>query len=95
MVHINEPLLLIGKSSPFCRSGFRLWLSEWFFTIGPTYNRKHNVLSVALNKHLLPSFLLSMYNVYYTQSKIHYIRNVCSLNSLLEPMKFYIISVPQ
>ena len=36
MVHIKEPLLLIGKSS-----GFPLSLSEWSFTICPTpYNRK-------------------------------------------------------
>ena len=41
MVHIKEPLLLIGKSSPCGDSGFRLLLSEWSFTIYPTpYNRK-------------------------------------------------------
>ena len=41
MVHIKEPLLLIGKSSPCGGSGFPLSLSEWSFTIGPTpYNRK-------------------------------------------------------
>ena len=33
-----------------------------------------------------------MYIIHY---QIHYIRNVGSLNSLLEPLKFYIISVPQ
>ena len=41
MVHIKEPLLPIGKSSP-CRgsSGFPLSLSEWSFTICMTpYNR--------------------------------------------------------
>ena len=33
MVHIKEPLLLIGKSS-LCGGGrFPLSLSEWFFTI--------------------------------------------------------------
>ena len=38
MVHIKEPLLLIGKSSP---CGFPLSLSEWSFTICPMpYNRK-------------------------------------------------------
>ena len=31
MVHIKEPLLLIGKSSPCGGSGFSL--SEWSFTI--------------------------------------------------------------
>ena len=42
MVHIKEPLLLIGKSSPCSGgSGFPLSLSEWSFTISPTpYNRK-------------------------------------------------------
>ena len=43
MVHIKEPLLLIGKSSPY----------EWFFTICPTpYNRKKNVMSASLNKNI-------------------------------------------
>ena len=41
MVHIKEPLLLIGKNSPCGGSGFPLSLSEWSFTICPTpYNRK-------------------------------------------------------
>ena len=41
MVHIKEPLLLIGKSSPCGGSGFPLSLSEWSFTICPMpYNRK-------------------------------------------------------
>ena len=41
MVHIKEPLLLIGKSSLCDSSGFPLSLSEWFFTICLTpYNRK-------------------------------------------------------
>ena len=33
MMHIQEPLLLIGKSSPCDGSGFLLSLSEWSFTI--------------------------------------------------------------
>ena len=33
MMHIKEPLLLIGKSSPCGGSGFSLSLSEWSFTI--------------------------------------------------------------
>ena len=33
MVHIKEPLLLIGKSSPCGGSRFPLSLSEWSFTI--------------------------------------------------------------
>ena len=41
MMHIKEPLLLIGKSSSCGGSGFPLSLSEWSFTICPTpYNRK-------------------------------------------------------
>ena len=41
MMHIKEPLLLIGKSSPCGGSGFPLSLSEWSFTICLTqYNRK-------------------------------------------------------
>ena len=41
MMHIKEPLLLIGKSSPCGGSGFLLLISEWSFTIclNP-YNRK-------------------------------------------------------
>ena len=41
MMHIKEPLLLIGKSSPCGGSGFPLSLSEWSFTMCLTpYNRK-------------------------------------------------------
>ena len=41
MLHIKEPLLIIGKSSPYGGSGFPLSLSEWSFTICPTpYNSK-------------------------------------------------------
>ena len=59
MMHIKEPLLLIGKSSPCGGSGFPLSLSEWSFTICPSpYNRKLNELSASLNKTLLPSFLM-------------------------------------
>ena len=49
MVHIKEPLLLIGKSSPCGSNRFSLSLSEWSFTM-------NNVLSVSLNK-TFPSFL--------------------------------------
>ena len=57
MMHIKEPLLLIGYSSPCGDSGFPLSLSEWSLTICLTsYNRK-NALSASLNK-TLPSFLL-------------------------------------
>ena len=48
MVHIKEPLLLIGKISPCGGSGFPLSLSEWSFTICLTpFNRKmiHHTLS--------------------------------------------------
>ena len=41
IVHVKEPLLLIGKSSPCGGSGFPLSLSEWSFNICSTpYNRK-------------------------------------------------------
>ena len=41
MMHIKEPLLLIGKSSLCGGSRFPLSLSEWSFTICLTlYNRK-------------------------------------------------------
>ena len=57
MMHIKEPLLLIGMSSPCGGSGFPLSLSEWSFTICLTpYNHPSNVLSVSLNK-TFPSFL--------------------------------------
>ena len=58
MVHIKEPLLLIGKNSPCGGSGFPISLSEWFFCICPTpYTRKlKNVLSASLRKTFL-SFL--------------------------------------
>ena len=50
MMHIKEPLLLIGKSSLCGGSGFPLSLSEWSFTICPTpYNRKQNVFSASVN----------------------------------------------
>ena len=56
MVHIKEPLLLIGKISPCGSSGFPLLLFEWSFTIClMPYNCKH-VLSVSLNK-TFPSFI--------------------------------------
>ena len=57
MMHIKEPLLLIGKSSPCSGSSrFPFSLSEWSFTVCPTpYNRKKNVLSASLNK-TFPSF---------------------------------------
>ena len=43
MVHIKEPLLLIGKSSP---DGFVVSPSEWYLTICPTL---YNVLIASLN----------------------------------------------
>ena len=40
MMLINEPLLIIGKSSLCGGRGFPLSLSEWSYTICPTqYNR--------------------------------------------------------
>ena len=47
MVHIKEPLLKIGKSSPCGDSGFLLSPSEWSITICPTpYNRNQMCKSV-------------------------------------------------
>ena len=61
MMHIKQTLLLIGKSSPCGGRGFSLSLYEWSFTICLTpYNHKYNVLSMSLNKHLLPSFTHSV-----------------------------------
>ena len=41
MMHIKEPLQLIGKSSTCDGRGFPLSLSEWSFTVYMTpYNRK-------------------------------------------------------
>ena len=41
MMHIKEPLQLIGHSSPCGGSGFPISLSEWSFTACLTpYNRK-------------------------------------------------------
>ena len=58
MMHIKEPLLLIGKSSPCCGSGFPLSLSEWFFNIClMPYNRIY-IKCAELNK-TFPSFLRS------------------------------------
>ena len=53
MMHIIEPLRLIGKGSLCGGSGFPLSLSEWSFTICLT---PYNVLSASLNK-IFPSFL--------------------------------------
>ena len=58
MVHILEPLLLIGKSNPCTGgSGFPLSLSESFFIICPSpYNGQFkNVWSASLRK-IFPSF---------------------------------------
>ena len=58
MVHIKEPLLLIGKSILCGGSRFPFSLSEWSFTIClMPYNRKYNVLSASLNNFFF-SFLL-------------------------------------
>ena len=56
IVHIKEPLLLIGKSSPCGGSGFPLSLSEWSFTICPTpYNRKIKCVECIVKQNI--SFL--------------------------------------
>ena len=77
MVHIKEPLLLIGKSRPCGGSGFPLSLSEWSFTICTTpYNCKlKNVLNASLNKtfpSFLPSFIPLNFTVNFRQLYIAY-----------------------
>ena len=63
MMHIKEPLLLIGKSSPFGGSGFPLSLSEWSLTICVTpYNCNLNVFSASFLSFLaVLSILLYVY----------------------------------
>ena len=54
MMHVKEPMLLFGKSSPCDGSRFPLSLSEWFFTICMTpYNRKdystcHRIIAITI-----------------------------------------------
>ena len=69
MVHIKEPLLLIGKRSPCGGSRFPLSLSKWSFTICLTpYNRKYNVSSASLNK----TFPSSKFNTEFFYFVIYY-----------------------
>ena len=64
MVHIKEPLVLIGKSSLCGGSGFPISLSEWSFTICPTpYNRKLKKC-VECVVSFLPSFTQLALNVH-------------------------------
>ena len=51
LVHIKEPLLLIGKSSPCGGSGYPLSLSEWSFTICPTPYNMFLVRNISENWH--------------------------------------------
>ena len=58
MVHIKEPLQLIGKSSPCGGSWLTLSLNEWSFTMCPTpYNRKlknvFKLLSLGKNNNII------------------------------------------
>ena len=70
MVHIKEPLLLIGKSSLCGGSGFPFSLSEWSLTIClMPYNRRKKVLSVSLNKTF---FSLSIYCTEYLFCKLQF-----------------------
>ena len=94
MMHIKEPLLLIGKSSPYGGSGFPLSLSEWSFTICITpYNRKYNVLSASLNK-TFPSFLIDVFSFSLFQPVLHDWCNksrgmcypVCGMMHIKEPL---------
>ena len=70
MVHIKEPLLLIGKTSLCGSSGFHFSLSQWSLTICLTpYNRKQNVLSASLNK-TFPSFFLTHFTRTYIVNEV-------------------------
>ena len=65
MVHIKEPLLLIGKSSPCSDiSRFPLSLSEWSFTICPciTVNKIRKEGNVLFN-NAFNTFYLRLYGV--------------------------------
>ena len=82
MVHIKEPLLLIGKSSLCGGSRFPLSLSEWSLTICLTpYNCRYNVLSASLNKtflslsqHILFTYMEGMKEMFYlTTQSTHFI----------------------
>ena len=85
MVHIKEPLLLIGKSSPCGGSRFPLSLFDWSFIINlKPYNHKYNVLSVSLNKHFLPSCSFS-----------HYQNKSCDqINPCFHPNRFIVLFWP-
>ena len=74
MVHIKEPLLLLGKSSPCGGSGFPLSLSEWSFTIYLTpYNHKYHVLSASLTKHFHRMYRL----IVVCECECLYVCNIC------------------
>ena len=59
MVHVKEPLLLIGKSSPCGGSRFPLLLSVWCFTNVWRHITVNKLCSASLNK-TFPSFLISV-----------------------------------
>ena len=83
MVHIKEPLLLIGKSSPCGGSGFPLSLSEWSFTICPTpYNRKIKCVECVVKENI--SFLVAIVSRLLVFKLILYFLRLL-LNSFLVP----------
>ena len=64
-VHIKEPLLLIGKSSPCGGSGFPLSLSKWSFTIClMPYNRNYVLLLNKIFPSLPKVFFISTQSVH-------------------------------
>ena len=82
IVHIKEPLLLIGKSSLCGSSGFPFSLSEWSLTIClMPYNRKENVLSASLNK-TFPSFLPEICATYHDMLKM-YCKNILAFKKVI------------
>ena len=73
MMHIKEPLLLIGKSSLCGGSGFPLSLSEWSFTICVTpYDRKY----------FLPSFHTCLSASIFQGNKTLWLPNLVCLRAL-------------
>ena len=91
MVHIKEPLLLIGKNIPCCDSRFPLLLSEWSFIICPTsYNRKYNVLSASLNKTFSSFFITPIVEHWlgkYVEARLLALRTIMTPLALLTEMK--------
>ena len=90
MMHIKEPLLLIGKNSPCGCSGYPLSLYDWFFTIClKPYNRT-NVLSASLNK-TFPSLFFNLLSYCSTGAVTNSILFICLVICLFIYLFIYFI----